>query len=337
MALQTTGPISLSQIQTEFGGSNPISLKEYYRDGDYVGSGAPGVPFSGQIKMSQFYGARNALPLNILITNSALDYNLRNAALSTGVWDGIVPLALTVTIGPCVNIWASSTSTYAFTIPDSLPLGTTVSLYINGGIIAGKGGNGGAGGTTNHHDGYNGENGGPALLVQRPTTLFITNNGKIMGGVGGGGGGAGFYFNQYYGVIAGGGGGGGGFTSSVGGSGGAGSRVGYGAAGTRRDGTNGSNSSFSCLQGNTPVITQGSGGLGGDYNNYNYSHFCGGAGGSAGLDGNYAYTIDNNKISTDFSALPGMAGIQGYAITGFQYISQSSIGITQNVSGPTLY
>ena len=30
MALPTTGPISLGQIQTEFGGSNPISLSEYY-------------------------------------------------------------------------------------------------------------------------------------------------------------------------------------------------------------------------------------------------------------------------------------------------------------------
>lgn len=38
MALQSSGAISLSNIQTEFGGSNPISLSEYYKGGTYVPS-----------------------------------------------------------------------------------------------------------------------------------------------------------------------------------------------------------------------------------------------------------------------------------------------------------
>lgn len=38
MALQASGPISFSQIQTEFGGANPISLSEYYKNGSYVPS-----------------------------------------------------------------------------------------------------------------------------------------------------------------------------------------------------------------------------------------------------------------------------------------------------------
>lgn len=38
MALQTSGQITLSQVQSEFGGSNPISLKEYYRNGGLVPS-----------------------------------------------------------------------------------------------------------------------------------------------------------------------------------------------------------------------------------------------------------------------------------------------------------
>tara|TARA_B110000211_G_scaffold13863_1_gene14412 strand:- start:559 stop:1032 length:474 start_codon:yes stop_codon:yes gene_type:complete len=38
MALQTTGAISFSQMQTEFGGANPISLSEYYKNGAYVPS-----------------------------------------------------------------------------------------------------------------------------------------------------------------------------------------------------------------------------------------------------------------------------------------------------------
>lgn len=38
MALQTSGAISYSQLQSEFGGSNPISASEYYKNGAYVPS-----------------------------------------------------------------------------------------------------------------------------------------------------------------------------------------------------------------------------------------------------------------------------------------------------------
>jgi hypothetical protein len=48
MALQTSGAISLTNIQTEFGGSNPISISEYY--------GVGTVPASGTISLSHFYG-----------------------------------------------------------------------------------------------------------------------------------------------------------------------------------------------------------------------------------------------------------------------------------------
>ena len=50
MALQSSGAISLQDIQNEFGGSHPISLSEYY-------GVASGIPSSGQISMNQFYGA----------------------------------------------------------------------------------------------------------------------------------------------------------------------------------------------------------------------------------------------------------------------------------------
>lgn len=60
MTLQTSGPIKFSEIQTEFGGSNPISLSEYYAGGAYVPGGASGtngaVPSSGSVAMSKFYG-----------------------------------------------------------------------------------------------------------------------------------------------------------------------------------------------------------------------------------------------------------------------------------------
>ena len=50
MALQTSGQISLADIQTEFGGSNPISISEYY-------GAAAGIPASGVISIGDFYGA----------------------------------------------------------------------------------------------------------------------------------------------------------------------------------------------------------------------------------------------------------------------------------------
>ena len=36
MALQSSGAISLSQVQGEYGGSNPIQMSEYYRNGGLV-------------------------------------------------------------------------------------------------------------------------------------------------------------------------------------------------------------------------------------------------------------------------------------------------------------
>ena len=48
MALPSTGPLSFSDIQTEFGGSNPIYLSEYYGVDD-------DVPTEGTIRVSDFY------------------------------------------------------------------------------------------------------------------------------------------------------------------------------------------------------------------------------------------------------------------------------------------
>lgn len=49
MVLQSSGPISLSDIQSEFNGSNPISISEYY------GADAA-LPDSGTISIGDFYG-----------------------------------------------------------------------------------------------------------------------------------------------------------------------------------------------------------------------------------------------------------------------------------------
>jgi len=54
--------ISLTNIQTEFGGSNPIAINEYYAGGTYVASGTANatsvsIPTSGTIAFSNFSGA----------------------------------------------------------------------------------------------------------------------------------------------------------------------------------------------------------------------------------------------------------------------------------------
>lgn len=92
MPLPSSGPLSLANIQTEFGGSNPISLSEYYAGGGLVPSGTTGtygaVPSSGTISIRNFYGTTNVV-ISISdqfigyssggLTNAQVGYRLTNA------------------------------------------------------------------------------------------------------------------------------------------------------------------------------------------------------------------------------------------------------------------
>lgn len=82
MAIPSSGAISLSTIQTEFGGSNPISLNEYYAGGSLVPAGTSGtygaVPSSGAISLQNFYGTtaftavfNNSENINVVSTASS--------------------------------------------------------------------------------------------------------------------------------------------------------------------------------------------------------------------------------------------------------------------------
>ena len=59
MALPTTGAISFANIQTEFGGTNPISMTEYYGD-DSVTGDIPPAGHLGSVSMSEFRGSEKA-------------------------------------------------------------------------------------------------------------------------------------------------------------------------------------------------------------------------------------------------------------------------------------
>lgn len=87
MVLQTTGVISFTQIQTEFGGTNPISLSEYYTNavGGYT-TGVTGLPATGAVvNTSTFRGkAKPAAVANGLYNFSAFTFTNAGATGRNG-------------------------------------------------------------------------------------------------------------------------------------------------------------------------------------------------------------------------------------------------------------
>jgi len=183
MPLPSSGPITLAQIQTEFGGTNPIGLNEYYRGGAFVASGIPqnaNIPTSGAISVSNFYGAQKAFAFTAIISANTNSYNLSTRMTAAG-WNGTSPVIANVTINSGVIV-SSTASTIAAFLVGTYAAGSTVNIT-NNGIVAGLfglGGRAGSGGVN-----ANGKTGGTAFQIGTPTT--ITNNNLISGGGGGGG------------------------------------------------------------------------------------------------------------------------------------------------------
>jgi hypothetical protein len=185
MTLQASGAISLSQIQTEFTGSNPISLSEYYKSGAYVGnfSANANIPTSGQISASQFYSTARIYTINATLATNYDQLNLWDWIVATyGTYS--VPYA--VTFNNNARIYSTNASASAFTTGTGWPSGSTITIVNNSEII-GRGGNGGAGGTNASPTGGNGGAGGTAISLSYPVTIY--NNSVIYAGGGGAGGG----------------------------------------------------------------------------------------------------------------------------------------------------
>lgn len=73
MALPSSGTISLQAIAAEFGGSAPHAISEYYRGGGLVPNTSvnAGIPTSGQIAFSNFYGGSATSPITYTGATSA--------------------------------------------------------------------------------------------------------------------------------------------------------------------------------------------------------------------------------------------------------------------------
>jgi hypothetical protein len=215
MALPSSGPLAFTNIQTEFGGTNPIGLNEYYRGGGLVpvSTTTTTIPSSGTIAANNFYGTANRVDVPLNISSPTYNYDVydnRGPGYIAGKSN------VNVTVSPGVTVGSTSTGAYAMLVPSSFSPGDTV-ILTNNGVIQGMGGDGGPGqfGATN---GNPGGGGGNALYVNRPTT--IQNNGVLAGGGGGGGAGAGLTPNKGGSDWGGGGGGGAGYNAGGGGGGG---------------------------------------------------------------------------------------------------------------------
>lgn len=306
MAIQSSGAISLSDLQTEFGGSNPISLSEYYQnaDPDLVSSNNTNVPNTGNpIDLSDFYGATNQFTYTFSSNTQEVDLN---STLTTAGWNGSDPVAVTINSG--VYIWSDSISTAALIISSAFNGLLTIT---NNGYIIGRGGNGGNGRSS-------GQSGGPAISNSATgVTLTNASSAFIAGGGGGGGGG------ESGGTAGGGGGGAGG---GVGGTGTTSAGTGGGGAGGSV-GQSGSNAAqfASTIAGNLRYLEGGfgggSGGGGGESVSGEASRNGGGGGrvlaGTGGDGGRYFYTSSTPTGSfSKYTGDGGDAGSAGGSATG---------------------
>lgn len=273
-------PISLGNIQTEFGGSNPAALSEYYRNGGLVTSNNTNVPTSGTISLGNFFCAVNEII--VYITSNSENVNVQS--LFGDNWTQNVPKILI--INPGVVVGSLDPGAYALTIPG----GVVSTLRIdNNGSIQGAG------------------NGGPAILAN--TAVTIDNIGSIYGGGGyggyGGNGGDGIYgYGDETTVPDGSGPGIQDYVHSPAGSAGGQGGDGQGYAQNATGGDAGDPTAYDCLY-NLPYICyiEGVGGAGGT----------GGAGGSFGNDGAPGQPGANGNSTGGNPGDPG--GLAGCYIT----------------------
>ena len=203
MTLPLTGPLSLTDIQAEFGGTDTISLSEYYKGGPYVHtySLAPNVPTSGPIAISDFYGAAQYIPTvrTVILTDgqtftvpasliTPLTLTLISAPGGTGGTD--VPPGYPGYPGHVItgNVTANSGDVFLASVGG--PGGRGQSGTQGGGGSPGPGGTLGYSGGTGGGAGYAGSSGagggggGATVVTQNGTPVAVAGGGAGGGGAG---------------------------------------------------------------------------------------------------------------------------------------------------------
>ena len=157
MPLASSGTISLSQVQTEFGGANPISMSEYYTNAvSGFTSGITGLPSSGTtVSLSVFRGkAKTQLPIPTEIVVAGTT----STTIGTNERYILFPYS-----------GSGTTKDYTFT--------TTEDLLCDILIVGGGGGGGNYGG-----------GGGGGDVIQKSNFLLSSGTFSISVGTGGAGG-----------------------------------------------------------------------------------------------------------------------------------------------------
>jgi hypothetical protein len=171
MALPSTGPISLSQVNTELGRAAGATISL----GEAGPRGLAGVA-NGPIGLSTLRG--KSAQFTHTITSHQQELNL-HAYLQGQGWDGTSKVEVTIATG--VYIWSDNTAVAALDTGGAFPGGLTL---VNHGFIMGKGGDGGYQ-LTNRTSYVAPTVGGPAMTLTQPIT--IDNSSGYIGGGGGGG------------------------------------------------------------------------------------------------------------------------------------------------------
>jgi hypothetical protein len=340
MTLQSSGPISIADINVELGrASNALTTLN-----DAEVRSLLGKP-TGNISLQDAYGKTAVFAFSITSNQNSL--NLRTAAVNAG-WNQLFKVVCTIESGVVIG----SNTVDALIISGSFPRGVEL---INNGFIIGRGGTGGFGGDARGDQGpvisddgrtsgiaYNGTSGGGGgTAVAATVPVTIRNNGTIGGGGGGGGGGGATIANQYVTSCgkdscfttlrrraAAGGGGGGGGRSNI-------SNITGGAGGIRVRGSTASiGSGLTITEAQAGGVggfgSAGGGGFRGEEIDPGDAHAIAGWGGAGGNWGASGASGGGSEFwSPSFNqrtASGGSGGSGGLAVWGNQYITWAATG-----------
>lgn len=132
MTLPASPPITLAQIQAEFGAPAGTGITSFYRGGTYVPNTAPnaGVPTSGSIGLLSLLGASAYTPMIVSAPNVSGDSfpgtNAIFGSSASSVTGGLAPftIAWTFQSGTTFTLGSPSSATTTFARPGNPPQGS---------------------------------------------------------------------------------------------------------------------------------------------------------------------------------------------------------------------